>query len=140
MRLHLKRAQRDGGMLGNKVVFSITAQIAMTAEESALIKRYKLGKLLVYSSDAHLRHVASTQEAANRGTFSGLAKAALSAGMASLSLRCTIDSLVQGQHIECQDMPQLLAAEEAIDEACRIAKTFLDTAATFDGREIIMDY
>ena len=31
-----------------------------------------------------------------------------------MSLRCTIDSLMGRQHIECQDLPELLGAQEAI--------------------------
>jgi hypothetical protein len=126
--------------LGNKVVFALDARIHPTGEEQALIKRYKLGKLTIYSSETAQKHVESAQAAAGRGTLGGLAKAALSAGMAALSLRCTIESLAAGQRIECQDLPELLAAEEAIIQACTNAKSFLDTALTFDGRELVMDF
>jgi hypothetical protein len=140
MKLSMRRSQRDAGMLGNKVVFALDAQIQPTAEEQALIKRYKLGKLTVYDSEAARKHLASAQDAAQQGGIAGLAKAAISAGMRALSLRCTIDSLVGGQRIECQELPELLSAEEAIMEACKIAKTFLQTAAMFDGREEVHEF
>ena len=140
MRLSLRRSQRDAGMLGSKVVFALDAQIEPTAEEQALIRKYKLGKLTVYASGATQKHAAAAQEAASRGTWGGLAKAAVSVGMAAMSLRCTIDSLVAGQRIECHDMPELLGAEEAIMEACKNAKMFLNTAATFDGREEVWEF
>jgi hypothetical protein len=34
----------------------------------------------------------------------------------------------------------LLGAEEAIMQACENLKGYLDTAATFDGREVLFDY
>jgi hypothetical protein len=139
MQLSIRRSQRDGGVFGGKVIFALDAQIRPSSEEHALIKRYKLGKETVYASDAARRHAAATIDASERGGVGGLAKAAMSAGMASLSLRCTIDSLAAGQRIECKDLPELLAAEEAIVEACNNTKAFLEAAATFDGRELVMD-
>ena len=140
MQLSLRRTQRDAGMLGNKVVFALDARIYPTAEEQALIKRYKLGKEMIYSSEQAQKHAASAQAAADRGTWGGLAKAALNAGMSALSLKCTIESLVAGQRIECKDLPELIAAEDAIVQACTNAKSYLDTALTFDGRELVMDF
>ena len=139
MQLSIRRSQRDGGMFGSKVVFALDARLHPTAEEQALIKRYKLGKEIVYASEEAQRHGAATVAAANRGTLGGLAKAALSAGMANLALRCTIDSLTMGQRIECQNLPELIGAEEAIVQACNNAKAFLEAATTFDGRELVMD-
>jgi hypothetical protein len=139
MKLSMRRSQRDGGMLGNKVVFALDARIEPTAEEQALIKRYRLGKLTVYNSEAARKHLASAQDAAHEGGLGGFAKATLSLGMRALSIQCTIDSLVGGQRIECQDLPELLSAEDAIMTACKNAKTFLQTAALFDGREEIFE-
>jgi len=140
MKLSLRRSQRDAGMLSSKVVFSLDAQILPTEEEQALIRRYKLGKLTVYNSDTAQKHAAATQEALSERSWTGLAKAAMRAGMAALSLRCTIDSLIGGQRIECQEMPELLDAEEAIMEACKNAKRFLDVALTFDGRNEVWEF
>jgi hypothetical protein len=127
-------------MFGNKVIFGLDARIHPSAEEQALIRRYKLGGEVVYASDTARKHAAAAVEASESGTFAGLAKTAMSAGMASISLRCTIDSLCSGQRIECKDLPDLLAAEEAIVQACNNTKAFLEAAATFDGRELVMDF
>jgi hypothetical protein len=140
MKLSMRRSQRDAGMLGNKVVFTLDAKIDPTAEEQLLIRRYKLGKMTVYNSEATQKHATAAIEYAERGGLMGLAKAAVRGGMAALSLRCTIDSLTGGQRIECQDLPELLGAEEAIREACQTAKMFLATAVTFDGREEILEF
>ncbi len=139
MKLYLRRSQREGGLLGGKVVFGLSARIDPSAEESMLIKRYKLGKLICYSSETHQKHAQNAQESLTSGTISGLAKGLARVGMAALSLRCTIDSLVNGQSIECQDLIELLGAEEAIVQACNNAKAFLATAETFDGREVVIE-
>lgn len=139
MRLSLKRTQRETGLMGGKIVFALDAKIDPTEQERALIKRYRLGKVIVYSSEAAQRHAAATQQHLNAQTWGGLAKGIARLGMAALSLKCTIDSLTGGQHIECQELPELLSAEEAIVEACGNAKAFLEAAATFDGREVVME-
>lgn len=140
MKLHLKRAQRDGGLMGGKVIFSVQARIDPTAEERALIKRYKLGKTTVYNSQEAQKHATAAVAETKAGTFSGLAKSAIRMGMYALSLHCTIESLCDGQTIECKDMAELLSAEEAIHQACATTKMFLQTAATFDGREMVMEF
>jgi hypothetical protein len=60
--------------------------------------------------------------------------------MASLSLRVTVYSLMKGVHVECKSMIELLGAEEAIADAGKNLRTYLDTAATFDGREEILEF
>jgi hypothetical protein len=66
----------------------------------------------------------------------GVARAA----MIALSLRVTISSLISGVHIECKDLDELLGAEEAIVEACKTIKTYLEVAVTFDGREEVIEF
>ena len=140
MQLSIRRSQRDSGVFGNKVAFALDARIRTTAEEQALIKRYKLGKEVVYASQEARKHDAAKQNAAARGGLGGLAQAVVSAGMAAASLQCTIDSLTAGQHIERQSLTELLAAEDAIVQACTNAKSFLDAATAFDGTELVMDF
>lgn len=139
MKLVLRRTQRDAGLMGNKVVFALDAKIDPSAEEQALIKRYKLGKVVVYSSEAAQKHAAAVQQNVDAGTWFGLAKGLARLGMMAISLKCTIDSLTAGQHIECNELPELLTAEGAIVEACNNAKSFLEAAATFDGRNVVVE-
>ena len=139
MKLLLRRAQRSAGLMGGKVVFTLDARLETTAEEKDLIKKYGLGKLTVYSSEAMQKHASAGQANLAAGTWAGLAKSAVRLGMAALSLRCTIDSLTAGQHIECKEMEELLAAEAAILEACNNAKAFLEVSKTFDGREQVIE-
>ena len=60
--------------------------------------------------------------------------------MAKLSLTVTIDSLTRGQEVECKDLDELLAADQAIKEACGYLRVYLDAAATFDGRQEVIEY
>lgn len=60
--------------------------------------------------------------------------------MMALSLRITVDGLMNGQHIECKDLDELLGAEAAILNACKSLRAYLDTAQTFDGREEVLEF
>ncbi|UYN96097.1 MAG: hypothetical protein KIT25_03895 [Enhydrobacter sp.] len=140
-------------MLGGKVFFALDARADLSDEERALVKKYDLGKLVVYDSDARKKHSESAfghfgDAASTRGydaaaVGSGLwknARGIASMAMAALTLRVTIDGLMQGQHIECKELVELMAAERAIVDACENLKAYLETAVTFDGREEVVEF
>lgn len=139
MKIFIRRAQRETGLLGGKVIFSLDARIEPTPEEMGAMRKYKLGGASVYNSENAAKHASSVAANLATGSLWGTAKAAASAGMMALSLRCTLDSLTKGQHIECKDLQELLGAEAAIIEACNTAKAFLQAAMTFDGREEVLE-
>jgi hypothetical protein len=141
-------------MMGGKIIFTLDARANLSAEEYGLVKRYALGKLVVYDSEARKKH----HEAAY-GHFSDAAatpaqydlasggrslwrsaRGLASAAIMALSLRVTVESLLSGQHIECKDMDELLGAESAIVDACKNLKAYLETALTFDGREEVFEF
>lgn len=145
MELKLKRSQRQGGMLGGKVFFAIDARADLTGEEKALVKKYALNKLSLYDSETRKKHAAAMERNLDDSGYGGGGFMKLAAGlgraaMAALSLRITIESLMDGQHIECKDLDEMLGAEAAIREACGILKAYLDTAETFDGREVVIEF
>jgi hypothetical protein len=156
MQLKLKRSQRAGGMLGGKVIFVLDARAEPSNEEAGLIKKYNLGKMNVYDSEARRKHqansVAHFDNAAAGPAFAvptgkGIAasmwsnaRGLASAAMMSLSLSVTIDGLIAGQHVECKDLNELLGAEGAMREACQTIKSFIDVASTFDGREELVEF
>jgi hypothetical protein len=72
-------------------------------------------------------------------TLYRLGRASVSATMTALSLRVTVDSLIQGVHVECESMDELLEAEMAIRQAASNLKGYLETAVTFDGREELIE-
>jgi hypothetical protein len=156
MALKLKRSKRSNVM--GKVFFVLDARIGLNAEEHALVKKYRLGGFLIYESQARAKHreatkahLESTREHPSlfdspASQFLGLGKtlfrigrASVSAAMTAYSKNITVDSLIRGEHIECESMDELLAAENAIREAARNLKGYLEEAATFDGREEVIE-
>ncbi|MDG4577078.1 MAG: hypothetical protein P9C36_15725 [Defluviicoccus sp.] len=134
MQLHIIRSQKTAGLIAKSVVFCVDARAQYTAEERAKIIKYNLGYVLVYESEKRKAHLAAASD--GRGFLSSM----LHSIAAGLSLRITLDSLGQGHHIELKSLDELLAAEQAMDEACTQAKLFLEIADGFDGREILKTY
>ncbi len=155
--LKLRRSQRVSPLRG-QVLFALDARMEVPVEDHSLIAKYRLGSSLVYDSTQRQRyamnanaHLDEAQQRASifapaaeqlRGfgrTLYKFGRASASIAMARLSLRITIQSLLAGVHVECKSMQELLEAEEAIVTAAQNLKSFLQTAATFDGRESIVD-
>lgn len=155
--LKLRRSQRTSGLRG-RVLFALDARMEVPAEDQSLIAKYALGDALVYDSANRQRYTESAKAhldatrndtslfaspgaqllGAGKSLFN-LGRASVSAAMAGLSLRITIHSLIAGVHVECKSMQELLEAEEAIVTAAQNLKSYLETAATFDGRENIIE-
>lgn len=135
-------------MIGNKVVFALDARADLSAEEKSLVDKYALGKLVVYDSEARKKFlgnaVGHAQEAdATSSHGRSLWKSArglASLAAAAFTLRVTVRSLMDGEHVECKDLDELLGAEEAIREACKNIRAYMDTAVTFDGREEVVEF
>lgn len=140
MQLKLTRSQREAGAFSKSVVFCLDARAQLTPEEQASVNRYKLGGQVIYNSEASRRHLEAGKDAASAGTTGGYLKAIASTALAAMHLNITINGLQQGQHIECKSLDELLGAEEALMTACQNLKAYLDTAATFDGREVLFDF
>jgi hypothetical protein len=139
MQLKLRRTQRST-MVTSKAVFMLDAQSILTEEEKHNVRKYNLGKLVIYNSERSRKLLEAGQAAAGLGTLGGLARGFTKLAMAKLSLNISINSLMDGHHIECKDLEELLGAEEAVKEACQLLRTYLDTAATFDGREEVVEF
>jgi hypothetical protein len=141
-----------------KVVFVLDARMELTAEELELVRKYRLGDDVIYESssrkqgkEATLAHLEKTRGGPSLRDSTGaqllgagntlyrLARAGISATAAALSLRITITSLMSGVHVECKSMAELLGAETAIVEAASNLRSYLETAATFDGQEEIIE-
>ena len=59
--------------------------------------------------------------------------------LAKMGLSITVASLQKGHQIMCADLAELLDCENAIVEACKNVRGYLEAAETFDGREIVVD-
>lgn len=139
MQLKIKRSQREGGLISRTAIFCLDARVQFTEEEQRHITRYKLQKEPIYSSEAAQRAF-ERSDSYKDGSVMGGFKALAFAAVGALKLNISIGSLQQGQHVECKSLEELLGAEDAIMAACRNLKTYLDTASTFDGREVLFDF
>ena len=113
-------------MVSKSVVFLLTARADLSEEEKHNVEKYKLGGEVIYNSESSKKHL-------DKGTLAGLA-------LAKMSLNVTVNSLTRGQTINCSTLDEVLAAESAVREACEALKTYLDVAATFDGREEVVEF
>lgn len=152
MQLKIKRSQRTGGVTGGKLFFALDVRLYLTAEEQSLVQRYKLGPIPIYDSETRKKH----QEAAlehfdasqrSQGGFMGILssifrfiRGLISAFMMRMALQISINTLSTGQHVECKDLDELLVAEEKVRDACGIIRGYLNTAETFDGREVVFEF
>ena len=139
MQLKMRRSQRASGMLSKSVMFMLDARLDLTAEEAANVKKYKLGEQMVYNSAASRKHLENAATAAIQESAGSFVRMLASGALARLSLNITIDGLTKGQHIECKDLEELIAAENALKQAAQATHTYLEIAKTFDGREVIYD-
>lgn len=126
MQLNITRSQKKAGMISKEIVFMLNVKSDLTEEEKFAVQEYGLGKLPIYNSEASRKHLD------NAGS-GGLLKAAASLAMHKMSLNITVDSLMQGQTVECKSLDEVLSAEEAVREACDNMKSYIRVAQGFDG-------
>jgi len=140
MQLKLRRSQRESGLISKNVIFCLDARVEFSPEERANIQRYKLQGEVLYNSEAQLNLLAKAEAHRAQDTIGSNLKSLAVAAFAATKLWVTVQSLERGQHIECKSLDELLGAEEAIQTACQNLKGYLEVAATFDGREVVVDY
>ena len=129
MKLKLQRSQKSG--LTGGVTFKMLAIVDLDADEAAAIKKYKLGKDVVYQSP---KGAAAGDLLAAGRNFAGLT-AAIAAKASNQIL--TVDDLVKGKEISCKEITEMIAAEEQIREACQGLVRILFVCRHFDGEEVI---
>ena len=139
MQLKLQRSQREGGVMSKSVIFCLDARVEFTPAEQQSITKYKLHKQVIYNSEASKRALDGGAARVDGSTVGHLKSLAFTA-LAAMNLNISIESLQRGQHVECKSMDELLGAEGAIMDACRNLRGYLDTAATFDGREVLIAF
>ncbi len=127
MKLRLNKSQRTAG-LAKKVVFTLGAQVDLSAQEQDYVNRYKMGKEIVYSKERV--QVERDDYASAKGIMRNLSALAL-------NLKISVNDLVTGRTIECKDILEIIDAEESIREACKGLKGMLDACSGFEGEEII---
>lgn len=133
MQILITRSQRKGGILGGKTIFILNIRAQYSEEERSNINRYDLGGEVIYDSKAAQGY--AEQAAKAPSLLRSIGYAALS----RMNLSVTVASLQRGHAIECKDFVELLECEDALVSACKNLKTLVEAAATFDGREIVVD-
>lgn len=128
MRIRFRRSQRMSGLMSKSAVFSLEARVDITDEEVDHIRKYKMGQEIVYKKE---RVSASN---GNDDTWTGLARNFASYATA-LTIR--IDDLIKGTKIECKDIMEMMAVENQVVEACQTFKSILQSAAYFEGEEVV---
>ena len=129
MRLVLHRDQRSGIMGGQ--VFQLSVRAEISSEEKEAIRKYKLGKTLLYQKikERVLDH---------GGTWGGAARmVAKNIALNLMDLTITVDDLANGKTIECKDILQMLAAEDQVREATEMFGAVLRAAVNFGGDEVV---
>ena len=129
MKLRIKRSQKSALM--GAPVFCLDIMADLSREEAELIRKYKLEKQVVYSTPEGQAHL----EAAQGGSIK-----ALGAFMLDRMVKRTLvaKDLVDGQHIECKDLAELLTTEEQVREGFTNLSRYLAVAHKFDGSEEIV--
>lgn len=126
MKLLIRRSQKKG--LVGSITFILDARSELTPEETENVKKYKMGKEILYYKEK-----VDTSKS-DPESWSGIAR---SLAARALNIKITVDDVVNGKSIECKDILEMRAAEEQLKEACGLFKTMLESAAHFEGEQVI---
>lgn len=127
MELLLSKSQKSG-MLTSTITFVLNIRTKLTDEEQALVRKYKMGKEIVYEK------LPVTETASNLGGFAGALTAITGK---ALRLIFTVDDLVTGRTIECKDILDMIAAEQQIRDAADAFWGILQASKNFEGEEVV---
>lgn len=130
MQLKLRRSQKSG--LTGSAIFILDVMAELDDEETELVKKYKLQKLLVYSSEAADQNAAMAS-AGSVKAFGGMMLDRLTKRSFSMG------DLINGQHLECKDLNEVISTENQVHQACENIAGYLQTASLFDGSEQIVE-
>ncbi len=130
MKLRLSKSQRTAGVMSKNVVFSLAAQVDLTAAEAGYVSKYKMGKEVIYNKDRVNPEMHDYKS--GKGIMRNLSAMAM-------NINLTVDDLVKGRTIECKDISEMLQAEATVKSACESLKHLLEACAGFEGEEVI-DY
>lgn len=139
-------------------IFMLDVRLGASASQLERIRRYRLEKIIVYDSArrqkrnelarTHLLLAAQPGPASTtaQGQIMGLLRSiyylirAFFSWLASfLFIRIRLGSLINGAHIESKNLWRVLEVEQAVKTTAEYLKQYLDTAATFDGREELFE-
>jgi hypothetical protein len=151
MLVNIKRSQYDGWL---STYYVLDATIEPTPDELELIEKHRVGPLVIFDSenvdyyaDAAVQSAKSIGYEDHTGepffnyitsfytSIYHLGAAAYNALQWSFSLRITVQSLIDGAHIESADVNEIYEAQNIITKAVDTLKAHLEGFQTFDGTE-----
>ena len=112
MKLFIRRNQEEKrGMLGGYkgMSFLLTARLELTADEKALIEKYKQWDTVVHSYES------------DNG----------------VPVDWTLRSMISGRSVSCDGVVPLIESEDNIKNSCNNLKILLEVMDTFGGEQII---
>ena len=130
MKLILRRSQEDKGVFSKTVQFKLEARVQLTEAEAANVKRYKMGREILYSKDRMGYNDAENYSAG--GMARNLAAIAV-------AITITVEDLVRGKTMSCKDILEMSAIVEQLKSASESFKIMLDAASQFEGEQVV-DY
>jgi hypothetical protein len=128
MELLLSKSQKQGMLGMGAIVFVLNIKTKLTDEEQALVKKYKMGKEVVYEKLPIGAAVAG---------MGGIAGALTAITAKALKLVFTVDDLVKGRTIECKDILDMIAAEQQIRDAADGFWGIIQASKNFEGEEVV---
>jgi hypothetical protein len=131
MKLLLRRNQKKA-LLGSSITFVLDSRAELTPEERENVRTYRMGREVLYFKEKV--DVRGIDTSTLSGAFSGLTR---SLAARALNIKITVDDLLNGKSIECKDILEMRAAEEQLKEACKLFKAMLESAAHFEGEQVI---
>ncbi len=130
MKLTLTRSQKSSGVLSKSVKFTLVARVQLTEAEAANVKKYKMGREVIYSKDRI--GFDETDYKSAKGWAKNIAAFAA-------AITITVDDLIGGKTIECKDITEIMAMAEQFKQACSGLSSMLLACSGFEGEEVI-DY
>jgi hypothetical protein len=149
MHLLIRRSQRDDGWFESSITFIRDCQLDMSEEEHYLFTRYGIADRIVYNSEDFVEHLeaadAAREEAAKDVTdlgtvYSQSLVAFFHNIMGRLSLQISLQSLVDGLHVESQDLEETLYIEKLVREGVEFIAQYFELGFTFDSSEALHEY
>lgn len=116
MKLILQKNQKSG--LG-KPKYILEAMVELTDDEAKNVKKYKVGKTVLYTNMEGASGLLGKMNTALIGT------------------EFTVDDLVKGKRVEMKDFFEMIALEGIVKESCEKFKLMLEAMANFGGDEIV---
>lgn len=128
MELLLSKSQEKGMMGLGAVSFILDIKTKLTPEEAELVKRYKMGDLVIYEKMPVSEMAKYTK---------GVAMGVLAIANKVFQLQFKVNDLVNGRQVKCKDIGEMISAHEQIESAAENFYNLLMAAKNFEGEEVI---